>query len=77
MEELRKELITIANAAPHGAHGKVAAKCEISQVYLQQIRGGRNMTTDNEKNVAFMKKLIKAYKKEIEREAKKLNKLWK
>lgn len=75
LEEIREKLIKTANAAPHGSHVKVARKVEISLEYLNQIRVGRNATTDNEKNRKLLSDILVEYKNIIQEEINKLNTL--
>lgn len=73
LEDIRSELIKVANVSPYGSHRKVAKKVGISVDYLNQIRVARNATTDNAKNRKLLSDILLEYKKIIKAKREELN----
>lgn len=73
MEEIRHELNKVADAAPKGSHKIVAEQIGYSEQYLQQIRRGTNLKTDNPENKALIQSFINAYRQIIREQIKELN----
>ena len=61
IEALRYELQKVSEVVEK--HTKVAEKAGISVKYLEQIRKGKNVTLDNEKNRLLISSLIAIYRK--------------
>lgn len=75
LKKLRERLKKLSDVAPSGSHIKVADKMGVSSDYLYQIRTGKNMTVDNEKNRKFIAKANSIYKQIIDREMAKMKSL--
>ena len=75
IEVLRAELKLIAESSPKGSHSKVAKKVGFSEQYIQMVRTGTKLVTDSPDNVKLLKDCIKEYRKLINKEITKLQKL--
>lgn len=74
LEELKKELKKVSDVADEikGVHGIVAEKCKISTFYSQKIRKQTAAKTDNIDNRKLISKMIKYYRNELEKYARKI-----
>lgn len=62
IDELRIELLKVADKAPGGSHFEAARRCSITPDGEMRIRKGTRCKEDTKENHAKLEKLIEVYK---------------